>query len=140
MPRHPVSVGSVTSTRRTKLAALAMAATVVATLSITGGRAFGQSGSASADSAAATAFPGPGRVTGSTGVHDPSVVKAPNGTYIVVGTGNNLVIKTSTDRIAWRNAGVVWPNGAPWTTASTFYAGMRPVGRLCSDLLCSDLQ
>ncbi|MEV0457725.1 family 43 glycosylhydrolase [Catellatospora methionotrophica] len=27
--------------------------------------------------------------------------------------------KTSADRTAWRDAGVVWPGGAPWTTAYT---------------------
>lgn len=66
-----------------------------------------------------SAYPNPGRVTGDIGTHDPSVVKAPNGTYILAATGNNLSLKTSTDRTAWRNAGVVWPNGAPWTTPYT---------------------
>jgi arabinan endo-1,5-alpha-L-arabinosidase len=37
----------------------------------------------------------------------------------VVSTGNNLPIKTSTDRVAFRNAGVVFPGGAPWTTQYT---------------------
>jgi arabinan endo-1,5-alpha-L-arabinosidase len=66
-----------------------------------------------------TAFPDPGKVTGSTGVHDPSIVKTQSGTYIVAATGNNLVLKTSTDRTAWRDAGVVWPSGAPWTLTYT---------------------
>jgi arabinan endo-1,5-alpha-L-arabinosidase len=70
-------------------------------------------------SAAAAAYPNPGTVTGSIGVHDPEVVRAPNGRYIVVHTGNNISIKTSTNRIAWSNGGVVWPNGAPWTTPYT---------------------
>jgi len=39
--------------------------------------------------------------------------------YILAHTGDNLALKTSTDRIAWRSAGVVWPSGAPWTTAFT---------------------
>jgi arabinan endo-1,5-alpha-L-arabinosidase len=73
--------------------------------------------------AASAVFPDPGRVTGSTGIHDPSVVKTQTGTYIVAATGDNLVLKTSTDRIAWRSAGVVWPNGAPWT--STYTAGSK---------------
>jgi arabinan endo-1,5-alpha-L-arabinosidase len=51
------------------------------------------------------------------------VVKAPNGTYVLVHTGDNLTVKTSTDRTAWRNAGVVWPGGASWTTPYT--AGSR---------------
>jgi arabinan endo-1,5-alpha-L-arabinosidase len=64
-------------------------------------------------------YPNPGRITGSTGAHDPAVVRAPNGTYIVVTTGNNLPIKTSTDRVSWQNAGAVWPGGASWTTPYT---------------------
>ena len=107
--------------RRTSWAltlALTMLAVAGAPLSIGGGRALGQEATDSS-ALAVNVFPNPGRVTGSTGVHDPSGVKAPNGTYILVATGNNLAIKTSTDRIAWRNAGVVWPNGAPWTMAFT---------------------
>ncbi|WP_329100444.1 family 43 glycosylhydrolase [Micromonospora sp. NBC_01699] len=65
------------------------------------------------------AYPGPGRVTGDTGVHDPAVVKSPTGGYILVATGDNLAIKTSGDRTAWRDAGPVWPSGAPWTVAYT---------------------
>lgn len=64
-------------------------------------------------------YPNPGQVTGSTGTHDPTVVKTPNGSYILAATGNNLSLKTSTNRVAWSNAGVVWPNGAPWTSTYT---------------------
>jgi arabinan endo-1,5-alpha-L-arabinosidase len=64
-------------------------------------------------------YPNPGRVTGSTGAHDPSVVRTPGGLYTVVSTGNNIPIKTSTDRINWVDAGVVWPSGASWTTGYT---------------------
>ncbi|MGP4022538.1 arabinan endo-1,5-alpha-L-arabinosidase [Actinomadura sp. 3N407] len=73
---------------------------------------------ASAEKALA-AYPDPGIITGSTGAHDPSAAKAPDGTYIVVTTGDNLPIKTSTDRTAWSDAGVVWPGGASWTTPYT---------------------
>ncbi|MDQ7809327.1 arabinan endo-1,5-alpha-L-arabinosidase [Amycolatopsis sp. A133] len=69
--------------------------------------------------AAAAAYPDPGRVTGDVAVHDPSVVKRPDGSYLVAHTGDNLALKTSTDRIAFRNAGSVFPGGAPWTTAYT---------------------
>lgn len=69
--------------------------------------------------ASAATYPNPGRVTGSTLVHDPAMVRSSGGTYILVATGDNLPIKTSTDRVAFRNAGVVWPNGAPWTTSFT---------------------
>ncbi|WP_410643294.1 arabinan endo-1,5-alpha-L-arabinosidase [Amycolatopsis sp. lyj-346] len=69
--------------------------------------------------AAAAAYPNPGRVTGDIGVHDPSVVKRPDGSYLVAHTGDNIALKTSTDRIAFRNAGSAFPNGAPWTTTYT---------------------
>lgn len=72
---------------------------------------------------AAAAYPLPGRVTGDIGVHDPSVVKRADGSYLVAHTGNNIALKTSTDRIAFRNAGTVFPNGAPWTT--TYTGGSR---------------
>ncbi|MEU5259406.1 arabinan endo-1,5-alpha-L-arabinosidase [Amycolatopsis sp. NPDC021455] len=68
---------------------------------------------------AAAAYPNPGRVTGDVGVHDPSVVKRPDGGYLVAATGDNLVLKTSTDRTAFRDAGSVFPGGAPWTTTYT---------------------
>ncbi|WP_305787906.1 arabinan endo-1,5-alpha-L-arabinosidase [Symbioplanes lichenis] len=64
-------------------------------------------------------YPGPGVVTGATGTHDPSVVKTPAGTYIVAQTGNNIPLSTSTDRTAFRAAGVAFPNGASWTTPYT---------------------
>jgi arabinan endo-1,5-alpha-L-arabinosidase len=67
-------------------------------------------------SRAVAAYPDPGLVTGHVnGVHDPSMVKAPNGTYILVSTGSNLQLRTSTNRIDFRRIGAVWPNGAPWT-------------------------
>lgn len=71
----------------------------------------------------AAAYPLPGRVTGDIGVHDPSVVKRADGSYLVAHTGNNIALKTSTDRTAFRNAGSVFPNGAPWTT--TYTGGSR---------------
>lgn len=67
----------------------------------------------------ASAYPLPGRVTGDITVHDPSIVKRADGTYLIAHTGNNIALKTSTDRTAFRNAGTVFPNGASWTTAYT---------------------
>jgi arabinan endo-1,5-alpha-L-arabinosidase len=61
----------------------------------------------------------PGVVTGDTAVHDPAVVKTPSGTYLMAHTGTNVQLKTSSDRTAWRNAGAVFPGGAPWTTPYT---------------------
>lgn len=68
---------------------------------------------------AAAEYPNPGLVTGDVSVHDPSMVRAPNGTYILVSTGNGLDIRTSTDRIAFRRVGSVWPGGASWTLPFT---------------------
>ena len=69
------------------------------------------------------AYPGPGVVTGNIGAHDPTMVKTPSGSYIVAHTGDNIALKTSTDRTAFRNAGAVFPGGAPWTT--TYTGGSR---------------
>ncbi|NUT98269.1 MAG: arabinan endo-1,5-alpha-L-arabinosidase [Saccharothrix sp.] len=67
----------------------------------------------------ASAYPWPGRVSGDIGVHDPSVVKRPDGGYLVAHTGDNIALKTSADRITFRNAGSAFPGGAPWTTRYT---------------------
>ena len=67
----------------------------------------------------AATYPNPGTVTGSIGAHDPGVVKRADGTYLVAYTGNNIMLKTSSDRIAFRDVGVAFPNGAPWTTSYT---------------------
>ncbi|GIH06438.1 arabinan endo-1,5-alpha-L-arabinosidase [Rhizocola hellebori] len=98
------------SSSKFRLAALGVVAGVVvaASVLVTGARA-----------APLAAYPNPAPVTGSTGAHDPAVVKAGNGTYLLLTTGNNLPIRTSRDRVNWQNAGVVWPNGASWTTAYT---------------------
>jgi arabinan endo-1,5-alpha-L-arabinosidase len=65
---------------------------------------------------ASAAYPNPGRVTGDvTGVHDPAMIKKPDGTYLLISTGNFLDIRTSTDRIHFTRIGSVWTNGAPWT-------------------------
>ncbi|KAI6782817.1 uncharacterized protein J7T54_000960 [Emericellopsis cladophorae] len=61
----------------------------------------------------------PGRVTGDTFTHDPTVVKKPDGSYIMAFTADNVGLKTSTDRTNWRDVGAAFPNGAPWTTPYT---------------------
>jgi len=66
-----------------------------------------------------SAYPGPGVVTGSTGAHDPTVVKRPDGSYLVATTGRGIPLKVSTDRTAWRDAGAAFPSGTPWTSAYT---------------------
>ncbi|WP_103349941.1 arabinan endo-1,5-alpha-L-arabinosidase [Amycolatopsis sp. CA-128772] len=72
-----------------------------------------------APAAAAATYPNPGRVTGDVGVHDPSVVKRPDGSYLVAYSGDGVALKTSTDRTAFSGAGSVFPGGAPWTTSYT---------------------
>ncbi|ROO59075.1 arabinan endo-1,5-alpha-L-arabinosidase [Micromonospora sp. Llam0] len=64
-------------------------------------------------------YPDPMRVTGDTGVHDPSMIRRPTGGYLMAHTGNDVALKTSTDRVSFRNAGSVFPGGAPWTTPYT---------------------
>ncbi|ETK35525.1 arabinan endo-1,5-alpha-L-arabinosidase [Microbispora sp. ATCC PTA-5024] len=64
-------------------------------------------------------YPNPGRVAGDVGVHDPEVTKRPDGTYLLAHTGNDISLKTSTDRITWRDAGVAFPGGVPWARAYT---------------------
>ncbi|WP_336216719.1 RICIN domain-containing protein [Nonomuraea sp. LPB2021202275-12-8] len=59
-------------------------------------------------------YPAPGVVTGDINVHDPEVVKTTGGTYLLAHTGDNVALKTSTDRTAWRNAGSAFPGGVPW--------------------------
>ncbi|KAI0319734.1 glycoside hydrolase family 43 protein [Amylostereum chailletii] len=62
---------------------------------------------------------GPGKVTGDTAVHDPTMCKDNSGTYWVFSTGVGIEIRKSTDRTAWTKVGVVWPNGASWTDEYT---------------------
>ncbi|CAK5276033.1 unnamed protein product [Mycena citricolor] len=67
----------------------------------------------------AHAVVGPGKVTGDTAVHDPTMCKRSDGTYFVFSTGTGIEIRTSPDRTAWTHVGSVWPNGASWTDAYT---------------------
>jgi arabinan endo-1,5-alpha-L-arabinosidase len=55
--------------------------------------------------APAAAYPGPGYVTGDTGIHDPSLLVRPSATpkYVLFGSGN--VTRVSTDRVQFTNTG-----------------------------------
>ncbi|UVS80685.1 arabinan endo-1,5-alpha-L-arabinosidase [Actinokineospora sp. UTMC 2448] len=64
-------------------------------------------------------YPDPAAVTGDVSVHDPTVVKTPSGAYLLAHTGANILLKTSADRVAFQNAGQVFPDGAPWTEPYT---------------------
>ncbi len=52
-------------------------------------------------------------------VHDPAMIRAADGTYLLYSTGRNLAIRTSEDRTTFTEAGSVWPDGAPWTEEFT---------------------
>jgi arabinan endo-1,5-alpha-L-arabinosidase len=110
MTRHPHTPTAFLTRRRilgTALVTGALAA--VPTLAV----------AAAPPDAAAADYPGPGVVTGDVRLHDPSFVKRPDGGYLVAHTAHGVGLKTSTDRTAFRNAGTVFPGGAPWTTPYT---------------------
>jgi len=62
----------------------------------------------------AAAYPAPGYVTGDIVVHDPTMVRRPDGRYFVFSTNDGIQIRTSTDRIHFSFAGRVFPNGVSW--------------------------
>lgn len=69
--------------------------------------------------AATSGYPDPGTVSGDVTVHDPSMVRRSDGTYVLISTAPGLAIRTSTDRVNFSYAGLVWPSGASWTDAYT---------------------
>jgi arabinan endo-1,5-alpha-L-arabinosidase len=60
-----------------------------------------------------------GPVEGDTFIHDPTVVKKPDGTYLAAFTANGVGLKTYTDRTTWKDVGAAFPNGAAWRTTYT---------------------
>src|SRR5258708_6724112 len=70
-----------------------------------------------ASGAAAIGYPNPGTVTGDVRVHDPSMIRAANGTYYLFSTHNGIEIRSSADRVAFTLAGSVLPSGATWASA-----------------------
>ena len=70
--------------------------------------------------AQAADYPDPGYVTGDiTAVHDPSMIRAADGSYLLYSTDQYLQIRRSTDRIHFTKIGSVFPGGAPWTAPFT---------------------
>ena len=67
----------------------------------------------------AAATVGPGVVAGDVLVHDPSMARGPDGTYILVSTAPGLAIRTSSDRTTFVYRGVAFPAGASWTDTYT---------------------
>ncbi|WP_030746790.1 arabinan endo-1,5-alpha-L-arabinosidase [Streptomyces sp. NRRL F-5135] len=82
----------------------------------------------------ASAYPNPGRVTGDIVVHDPTMIRASSGQYLLYSTGDGLQARTSTDRIAFgRNRSAFttlpgwWsaysPAKDPWAPDISFHGG-----------------
>jgi arabinan endo-1,5-alpha-L-arabinosidase len=67
--------------------------------------------------AAAIGYPNPGTATGDVRVHDPSMIRAADGTYYLFSTHNGIEIRSSADRVAFTLAGSVLRNGATWASA-----------------------
>lgn len=64
--------------------------------------------------ATATAYPGPGRVTGSVITHDPSMIRTPSGQYLLYATGGGISSKTSADRVAFSAGADAFPSRPGW--------------------------
>jgi arabinan endo-1,5-alpha-L-arabinosidase len=124
----PVPEKSSSSRRRLALLCLPLVVVAAGVAAATGSSSAATI-TAAAPQAAATptippaSYPRPGVVNGDIGVHDPTIVARPGGGYLVAHTGDNIALKTSTDRTTFRNAGSVFPGGASWTT--TYTGGSR---------------
>lgn len=62
----------------------------------------------------ALAYPAPGHVTGDIVVHDPTMVRRSDGTYLLYATGGGLAMRSSTDRVAFRAGGSAFPTVPSW--------------------------
>jgi len=62
----------------------------------------------------ASAYPNPGTVTGSTVVHDPTMIRTSSGQYLLYATGGGLANKKSTDRIAFSAGGDAFSSKPGW--------------------------
>ncbi|GAB7108145.1 arabinan endo-1,5-alpha-L-arabinosidase [Streptomyces phaeofaciens JCM 4814] len=62
----------------------------------------------------ASAYPNPGTVTGSTVVHDPTMIRTSAGRYLLYATGGGLSHRTSTDRIAFTAGGDAFSTKPGW--------------------------
>lgn len=68
--------------------------------------------------AAGAAYVGPGAISGTTTIHDPSMVKTTSGTYYAFSTtlsGTGLQMRSSTDRVHFTDAGKVFTTNPSWT-------------------------
>lgn len=62
----------------------------------------------------ASAYPNPGRVTGSTVVHDPTMIRTSSGQYLLYATGGGLANKKSGDRVAFSAGGDAFAAKPSW--------------------------
>ncbi|HET8841133.1 MAG TPA: RICIN domain-containing protein, partial [Ktedonobacteraceae bacterium] len=70
--------------------------------------------------AAGASYVGPGSISGTTSIHDPSLVRTANGTYYAFSTtlsGTGLQMRSSTDRIHFTDAGRVFTTIPSWTNS-----------------------
>ncbi|WP_433543767.1 arabinan endo-1,5-alpha-L-arabinosidase (plasmid) [Streptomyces sp. CA-294286] len=82
----------------------------------------------------ASAYPGPGRVTGDVAVHDPTMLRAPDGRYLLHSTHGYLESRASTDRVAFSRTGNAFasppswwsrysPENDPWAPDVSYHGG-----------------
>ncbi|MEU9984636.1 arabinan endo-1,5-alpha-L-arabinosidase [Streptomyces sp. NPDC050856] len=106
--------------RRKKTALLSgIALALAAAGAMAYGTAFGVFGEGAQSKAAAapsraSAYPGPGRVTGDVVVHDPTMLRAPDGRYLLHSTHGYLESRTSTDRVAFSRNGNAFSAPPRW--------------------------
>ncbi|WP_228983942.1 arabinan endo-1,5-alpha-L-arabinosidase [Streptomyces sp. DH12] len=62
----------------------------------------------------ATAYPNPGRVTGSVITHDPTMIRTPSGQYLLYATGGGIAAKTSSDRTAFTAGADAFTSRPSW--------------------------
>lgn len=62
----------------------------------------------------ASAYPNPGTVTGSTVVHDPTMIRTSSGQYLLYATGGGIGNRTSTDRIAFSGGADAFSSRPSW--------------------------
>ncbi|MGP3982413.1 arabinan endo-1,5-alpha-L-arabinosidase [Streptomyces sp. KR80] len=64
--------------------------------------------------AGAAAYPNPGHVTGDIVVHDPTMIRASDGQYLLYSTHGYIEARMSTDRITFRRAGNAFNSPPSW--------------------------
>ncbi|MEV0220555.1 arabinan endo-1,5-alpha-L-arabinosidase [Streptomyces sp. NPDC050704] len=62
----------------------------------------------------ASAYPDPGRVTGSVVTHDPTMIRTSSGQYLLYATGGGIAAKTSSDRTAFSAGADAFSSRPSW--------------------------